>query len=152
MKICNVCKTSKEIIYFSKYAKAPDGLQYTCKTCQKAHYKQWKLKNPEYHRRWLLKNKDHVRDKTFKRNFGISLTDYESMFQIQKGLCFICEKTCPTGHKLAVDHCHTTGKIRSLLCLTCNALLGYLENRAIPIEKYLNYIEMHKLKKNERGT
>ncbi len=57
-----------------------------------------------------------------KAKYGLSLDDYQTMLEQQNGSCMIC-KAIPNKH-LAVDHCHTTGKIRGLLCGKCNTGLG----------------------------
>lgn len=66
------------------------------------------------------------------RSFGITLADYEAMFEAQGGLCGICgkpERETAGGFikRLAVDHDHKTGKVRGLLCSMCNKRLHALE-------------------------
>ena len=77
----------------------------------------------------------------------ITVEEYNKKLKEQKNRCAICNK-----HKnkftrnLAVDHCHTTGKIRDLLCGVCNTRLGYYEKS--DINKLKAYIEKHKRKLN----
>jgi hypothetical protein len=67
-------------------------------------------------RRWRQINRIETR-------YGISREQYEAMVARQGGLCAICntkpEKT------LSVDHCHETGRVRGLLCSSCNSMLGF---------------------------
>ena len=74
---------------------------------------------------------DVRRDRHLKWMYGIGIEDYKKMLNEQNGVCAICKKTEPiivkkTGlpKSLAVDHCHTTNKIRGLLCACCNTVLG----------------------------
>ena len=60
------------------------------------------------------------------REYGLSLTDYETLFQRQNGMCAICQ-TKPE-QSLSVDHDHKTGQVRGLLCIRCNTGLGYVDN------------------------
>lgn len=59
--------------------------------------------------------------------YGLTVEQYEEMFSKQDGVCAICKQPWKT-RRLAVDHCHKTGKIRGLLCGRCNGQLGWLEN------------------------
>ncbi len=61
--------------------------------------------------------------------FGINNDQYEAMLEEQNHLCLICNNKDDCGRRLAVDHCHTTGKIRGLLCTTCNTALGLLGDK-----------------------
>lgn len=83
-----------------------------------------------------------------RSKYGISLEMYDVMLRVQKGVCFLCQKPEPkrAGKEvpLAVDHCHTTGVVRRLLCSQCNLLVGYYEkfrnNRELAgtLEKYVS--------------
>lgn len=59
---------------------------------------------------------------------------YESLKKKQNNSCGICGRT---QERLAVDHCHSTAKIRGLLCTNCNLKLGWYEPLKEEIEKYL---------------
>lgn len=73
-----------------------------------------------------------------KRKFDITLEEYNTMLTEQDGVCAICKAPPDTRWKrLAVDHDHLTGKIRGLLCMTCNTMLGRLEAR---LGQTLDYI------------
>jgi hypothetical protein len=70
---------------------------------------------------------EQKRDQRYQKKFGITLVQYNQMLADQGGVCAICGKA-PKQYHLAVDHSHITGKVRMLLCLPCNKVLGYLEN------------------------
>jgi hypothetical protein len=80
------------------------------------------------------------------RNYGITLEDARRMNEEQGSLCAICEEegfTMADHHKmkLVVDHCHTTGKVRGLLCHNCNRALGLLKDNTERLKKAINYLE-----------
>lgn len=59
--------------------------------------------------------------------YGLTPEDYDRMLERQDNSCKICKRSCSSGKKLAVDHCHNTGKVRGLLCASCNTRLGFIE-------------------------
>jgi hypothetical protein len=78
---------------------------------------------------------DLARSKRLKRVFGISLEDYNKKLLEQNGVCSICKTICKSGKDLAVDHCHTSGKVRGLLCSNCNTGVGvFQENKELLFE------------------
>ena len=79
-----------------------------------------------------------------KRKFGITPETYYQLSESQSHLCAICNGIDDRGAKLAVDHCHNTGKIRGLLCRKCNVALGYLNDDIVLLESALNYLKSHK--------
>jgi hypothetical protein len=81
-----------------------------------------------------------------KRSYNISLRDYEKMLKEQKSLCAICKTegwTMAEHHnlKLVVDHCHTTGIVRGLLCHNCNRALGLLQDSQENLENAIDYLK-----------
>jgi hypothetical protein len=84
---------------------------------------------------------DYLRDYTFRKLYGISLRDYQAKLASQNGLCAICGN--PPGRKsLSVDHDHRTGKVRDLLCTTCNTDVGRIENETF-MTKAREYLARH---------
>jgi len=71
----------------------------------------------EYSRKWHLKDK-----------FNLSHEDWLKIWNNQNGKCAICKIVFPTPSDACVDHDHKTGKIRGLLCIKCNAGIGYLND------------------------
>lgn len=81
-----------------------------------------------------------------KRYFGISAEEYQEMHNAQGGLCMICRKpeTAVIRGKLAalaVDHCHTKGRVRGLLCSQCNTGLGCFKDDPAALRRAAEYIE-----------
>ena len=91
-----------------------------------------------------------VKDNNLRKRYGISLVEYNSMAESQGNVCAICglperSTNYKTGktHPLAVDHNHKTGKVRLLLCYSCNARVGFLENNQDLVVKMQEYIITH---------
>lgn len=136
----------KKITSFHKSKQTKDGLKSTCGECRyKYEYRKYKDKDPEsyrlkqnkickaYRKRFPLKRKDTQ----LKSYYGISLQEYNDQLAHQDGRCCICKKQ----EKLVVDHCHSTGKVRGLLCLKCNLGIGYLLDNVSNLEAAIDYIK-----------
>lgn len=89
---------------------------------------------------WYANNKDRVRAANLKnhlsRKYGLTVEQYEAMLKAQKYRCAICGGK-NAKNRLAVDHCHDTGKVRALLCDPCNQHLGIFERKHKQFEAYL---------------
>jgi hypothetical protein len=86
------------------------------------------------------------------KKYGITVDEYESMHDAQNGLCAICKKpetkTNQYGKiRLAVDHCHESGKNRGLLCMNCNRALGLVGEDLKTIQAMYEYIKNNENKK-----
>lgn len=103
--------------------------------------------NPEIRRKSYLKNKKACIEYSTRYNrlkkLGITHSQYEVMYKEQKGLCAICSNTCTKS--LAVDHDHTTGVIRGLLCNSCNRGLGYFKDDKLRLFAAYQYLDKWKI-------
>lgn len=70
----------------------------------------------------------------------MSLAEYEGLHEAQSGLCLICGRPSKTDRLLAVDHDHTTGEVRGLLCNECNVGLGMFEDQPEWLERAAQYV------------
>lgn len=93
---------------------------------------------------------DFERDRMLMRTYGLLQSDYDRMVKEQNGVCAICEQPETSYDKrakrtkvLSVDHCHTTGKVRELLCFECNVSLGRLGESVERLEAMIRYIKKH---------
>jgi Recombination endonuclease VII len=79
------------------------------------------------------------RDRQYKKRYGITLADYDQMLRTQGGRCAICRSDTAgkKGQHFAVDHDHATGRVRGLLCIKCNARLGWFEQHRAAVDHYL---------------
>jgi len=171
-KICLVCKVEKSTSLFHKAKKEKDGLQYSCIECCKAyHAKRYieqkdkiRLQTRKYRKEnkerlekaqnlWKAKNPEKVRQYqrvTNLKKFGLSNDLYNKTFEEQDGKCAICKNPETFVHsktkelaRLAVDHCHTTGKTRKLLCKNCNTGLGSFKDNQDVLLKAMQYLKDH---------
>src|ERR1700676_774643 len=100
---------------------------------QKATQKKWYYRNRAdklaKNKIWMQKNKEYRKDyslrKRLPRQYGITFEEYNTMFESQGGCCAICKVHQSNFQKrLYIDHNHKTGKVRALLCVNCNMLIG----------------------------
>lgn len=109
-----------------------------CAICLAKKNKGRVRSNPENTAQWGKDNPDKIRDLHYRKRFGITLEQYNKLFEEQKGCCGICgRQQGEFKRRLAVDHDHMTGKIRSLLCQSCNTHLGIYELQKDIFEEYL---------------
>lgn len=71
---------------------------------------------------------------------GITNEDYSRMLDEQNGVCAICHSPAPERGRLAVDHNHATGKVRGLLCHSCNYGLGCFKDDPVYLEAAAAYL------------
>lgn len=99
----------------------------------------------EQRRIYVKWDSDKAADKLLRRDYGITLVHYNVMFAQQRGLCAACGQSETVKHngrirRLSVDHDHTTGLVRGLLCHNCNRAVGLLGDnaeRAAALAQYL---------------
>jgi hypothetical protein len=104
------------------------------------YYKKNRKEALEYY----ATHRERARDRKLKRVFGITLGEFRVLSESQNDLCAICnKKEIIPNRSLCVDHDHTTGKIRGLLCYKCNVMIG-MSNESIQImENALTYLKKH---------
>jgi Autographiviridae endonuclease VII len=76
-----------------------------------------------------------------ERKLGMTKAQYLEMFKDQGGVCAICLRD-NNNKRLCVDHDHRTGRIRGLLCNKCNGVLGYLDDNATLLRRFMKYLEV----------
>lgn len=91
-------------------------------------------------------NPDKIKGYVLKKSYGISLEKYQEMLEQQGHVCAICKKPEQVVAKgkikaLAVDHDHSTGEIRGLLCQACNKALGLLNDDISLFQESINYLQ-----------
>lgn len=104
----------------------------------------------EYMREWRKRNPEQVLSRELVRHYGITLEQYLEMHDAQNGVCAVCSKPETTVdnrtkevRRLAVDHCHSAGKIRSLLCSRCNTVLGQVGDDTSVLAAMVGYLKSH---------
>lgn len=106
-------------------------------------YARNRLRSFQKNREWKARNPDRVRELNrwahLKHTFGLSKSEYESLLSLQGGVCAICKN--PKRKRLCVDHRHSDGKIRGLLCHGCNNALGNFDENIIIVRRLIEYLE-----------
>ena len=126
MKRCPKCEKTLPRSDFHISKKAKTGLQSHCKSCVRKRKR-------DHHKRNL------------RERYNITPEDYENIAFEQDYKCAICnEPTTNPERRLAVDHCHDTGHVRGLLCLTCNSGIGKLKDDPELVLAAYNYLIKHK--------
>ena len=152
MKLCSRCGLQKPESDFYKDKRRADGLYPQCRSCASESKKASRRRaSPEQQQRsrktidrWRREHPDRVaeinRRVDLKRKFGITLEQFDEMLEAQGGVCAICGSTPYNGYRLAVDHDHDTGRVRGLLCASCNRGLGYLADDPVRLRRALEYL------------
>jgi hypothetical protein len=109
----------------------------------------------EYRAKWYQDNKERVKEVHrvyhYRTKFGLTVDKYNEKLEQQSYVCEICKqaetiKEPRTGRirNLSIDHCHTTGKIRGLLCNTCNHVLGKYKDNVSLFQSCIDYLNKYK--------
>jgi hypothetical protein len=134
-KECSKCWQIKTVDNFTNNKISPDSLSAWCKQCTNDRTKIWSKEN-----------KLHCRDATYsrklKREYGLSIKDYDDLLTKQGGVCAICgtKNGNANGIRLSVDHNHITNEIRGLLCSSCNTALGLFKDSVHGLNAAIHYL------------
>lgn len=160
---CIRCKELLPLDSFNKDPRYKSGLKSTCKPClseyqisyrktdkHKEYLEATREKRREQKKEWQKsrkdEDKDYYKNKSLRTRYGISPEEYNKLFMDQEGKCKICgceETTVANGitRSLAVDHNHTSGVIRGLLCRKCNTAIGLLKEDKLLLLKAVEYLD-----------
>jgi hypothetical protein len=156
MKRCSKCRAEKDILEFHKSAATPDGLYRYCKSCEKikahnrylktrekviARVTTWNKGHVEHRKRWkeeYIKSDLYLARRVAK--YGIDDPEiFKGLLEQQGNVCAICSR--PFGSKGSqIDHDHITGKVRGLLCISCNMSLGGFRDNIELLSKAIDYL------------
>lgn len=78
-----------------------------------------------------------TRDQKLTKKYGLSREGYRALFAQQEGRCAICGDR---PEVLNVDHCHSTGRVRGLLCTPCNLGIGYFRDSPSALGRAVDYL------------
>lgn len=151
-KTCTKCKVEKEIEKFARRSGKNRHLRQSwCHSCTNKSASGAPSRSPAAQRRYAARhradNPDSVRDYRLRSKYGITLEQYNEMLARQSGGCAICS-TLPsiihageTVSSLSVDHDHTTGRVRGLLCHPCNMAIGLFKDNVDRLRSAAAYLE-----------
>ena len=128
MKTCKKCQVEQSLDNFYKQNKYYGSY---CKSCAISTSTEWKQQNPDYHVTYNLQHK-----------YGLTKHQHNEMISKQNNCCAIC-KLSFSETKPFVDHNHTTGKVRDLLCHHCNAGIGHLRENPDILRAAIEYLHKH---------
>lgn len=123
-----------------------------CRLCAYERNRTWEKKNPDkvrsQKRRTYLSNCDKYSEESRLRQRKITAEQYNELLLKQNSLCKICNKPETkkmrkdgTESPLSIDHCHSTNKVRGLLCNKCNSGLGFFKDSIELLQEAINYLK-----------
>lgn len=123
----------------------PEGREKENQYQREYRARNWK-KQAEYQARYNEKNRDKrlqsYKNSSFKKRYGITTEERDELFSSQGFACRACGTTALRSKKYwHVDHCHTTGKVRGILCPNCNIALGQVNDSVEHLQKLITYLE-----------
>lgn len=142
VRVCKDCSRTPEEVEFGKHPKTIDRLSIVCKPCNRirikasmAKYSPEKLAEIDERRK-----SDPYKSANLMRDFGVDLDFYNRLLSQQRNKCAICINNFTVDDFPQVDHDHATGKVRGLLCRTCNMGLGMFKDDIDKLEQATNYL------------
>lgn len=151
-KIIDEYTDRDDLSYYQKWKlRHPEKHQEVYKRSNKKVYSKLSPEEREARKfaerkRWKGLSEKARREKWLKSKYNLSYEQYEDMYKEQGGKCYTCSVPISieaklNGHDTAcVDHCHTTGKIRGLLCNHCNRAIGLLKENIETLSNIINYL------------
>ena len=168
-KKCPKCNEEKELNFknFYKSKQTKSGYKPYCKLCvntdnknyDKLNHKQLidrvmksrnrcnesKARHVKASSLWRENNKEIYKNNVLKKKYGITFIEFKEMFELQESKCKICYKELELLAKNThVDHCHTTNKVRGILCGNCNTALGHVKDNIAVLESAIKYLKNNK--------
>lgn len=131
LKTCKVCRIEKNISEF-----------YTgrgkCKDCVNAAARKIRVDKPERYARYRKRANEYLKE----RRYGITQEDFNNMLVEQNNMCKICNSEFKNTKDTHIDHCHSTNKVRGLLCNGCNMALGQFGDNTDIMSMAIKYLQI----------
>jgi hypothetical protein len=129
---CETCGGQYDI------SKMRKDYRYMCKRCGNKKGNAWQKQNTEA-------SQHHKRRHYYRNTYGITIEEFDALLASQEGTCAICRRKImdPRGYHPHVDHDHITGKVRGVLCFSCNIGLGGFKDNAEFLRAAIDYLEHH---------
>lgn len=106
---------------------------------EKTYWQKYYAKNKDRYKTYEWNTPEANRRRKLKYKYNITPEDYDKMYLNQEGKCAICNDK---HNKLNIDHCHTTGKVRGLLCTNCNQALGKVKDNIDILKSAIEYLKL----------
>lgn len=136
LKLCTKCNEHKPLeTDFRPNVQSSDGKHHYCNSC---------FNEQDKNRQQTLDRKIGTRKRALQK-YGLTLEDYQRMCEDRENRCDICKKDCTatlfdSWKGLVVDHCHTTGVVRGLLCSNCNTAIGLMKDNTNNLTAAITYL------------
>lgn len=163
MKICSGCKSAKPKDEFYRNKAARDGLTSYCKPCQDTRNKHWWATHPEAAKRKVERRKPRLwvnnltpaqKEARSRRVLKVKYGQYAAealILRESKKTCAICgvpfTGVGTDGSYGCVDHCHSCGRPRDMVCRKCNVAIGLLNDSVPMLEKAIVHLKAHACEK-----
>ena len=95
-----------------------------------------------HHREVVKARKAAAHEKYVQATYGLAEGEYDRLYRLQSGVCAICKRATGATRKLSVDHDHSTGAVRGLLCRPCNDMLGHARNSDLFFYRAAGYLQL----------
>ena len=133
---CGEYKETEEFLWYENKYQARGGYHYNCKACLKVYADAKRALNKELPDQTKVRRGYHIKSK-----YGLSMESYESMLTEQADSCAICKDSFTESKLPRVDHNHRTGRVRGLLCHSCNTAIGHLKDDPTILKAAIEYME-----------
>lgn len=144
---CATCNQIKPVICFT-WVKNRNRYAEDCKECRnkktKERYWQNIEKSREYQRNKAKKYKNRQSEYHLKTTYGLTTKDKKELLLKQNQKCAVCSAFFSKAADAKIDHDHSTGRVRELLCHNCNVSLGLLKEDLKIVDALKAYLEKHK--------
>jgi hypothetical protein len=129
-KKCSKCKKEKKITDFHKNKNSKSGLHHYCKSCNSIQKKN---------------SYNYIKSKIIAtlNKYNLTLEEVKDLYISQGKKCSICSaeySSVSVRGGLHIDHCHSSGKVRGLLCVRCNVLLGLAKDNVKILNSAIDYL------------
>lgn len=132
-KRCSKCGRRKLLDEFSRNKKGTYGRHHYCKKCHQAAAKKTRAKQ--------VRDKEAARNHQLRIKYGMTPQDFADMVMYQENKCAICSNDFISRSKTFIDHDHKTGKVRALLCMACNTMLGNAKEDPAILQSAIIYLK-----------
>lgn len=132
LKRCSKCKSNKKLREFHKNKSSKDGFHHYCKICKNG------CRRLKYTTDLLYRSK--LIHKTKIKKYNLNNMELKTLFETYKSCC-ICSNYFESDRKTFIDHDHVTGKVRGLLCPSCNTALGLFKDNISILKSAITYLE-----------
>ena len=149
-KVCHDCQQDKPLSEYYVHNKATGALYQRCRTCHMERGRKYRASDKGKADHAINKMRPAVRAARTRsslkhhywREYGLTLEAFDVMLEGQGNKCATCHGPPTRDGRFHVDHCHTTGKVRGLLCHHCNIALGHVKDDPATLQRMIDYLNV----------